>query len=64
MSALFPSTDEDALAELRREQKVRDECFPRWVESGKLEPEDADRRQADLAKAIEIVEAYIARRTR
>lgn len=47
----------DALKELRREQTQRERVFPRWVAEGRLDQREAARRQACLARAIEIVEA-------
>lgn len=35
---------EDMLEELEREIKVRRRVYPRWIESGKLDPVTADRR--------------------
>jgi hypothetical protein len=44
------------IAELKREQRMRDDVYPRWINSGTLKPSVAMRRQAALAAAIESLE--------
>ncbi len=58
-SGLFPSTIEDALAELKREQTLRNRVYPAWVQKRQLRQEIADRQQAHLQRAIEIVAAAL-----
>lgn len=54
-------TDDETLIELRRELHQRERVFPRWVADGRLTQADADKRFARLKRAIEIVEAEIAK---
>ncbi len=48
-------TREQKLAEIAREIALRRAVFPKWIESGRLKPEDAARRIAIL---VEIAKDY------
>jgi len=56
LSQLFAPTVGDAIAELKRELKLREHVFPRLVAQRKLSAEDAGLRNSRLMKAIEILE--------
>lgn len=47
-----PPTLEEAIAEVLRELAMRKSCYPRWVESGKLKPETAERQLTRLQLAL------------
>lgn len=49
------------IAELRREQKMRSQVFPKLLASGKLSRKDADYRNACLSAAIATLAALEAR---
>lgn len=59
MNDLFPVTPEDALAELKREQNLRANVYPKWVGKGRMSQNEATVRQARLSKAIEILEEHL-----
>ena len=50
--------DEEALHELRRELRVREKHYPRWIEQGTLRSDTAALRIALLQRGIEIVAAH------
>jgi len=50
VSLLKPSL-QDQIKEVKRELRMREYAYPKWVASRKLKPEDADRR-IDLMKAV------------
>ncbi len=56
MPDLFPTTNADIVAELRREIGMRRQVYPRQVEQGRLSQDAMDRRIALMERAVEIVE--------
>jgi hypothetical protein len=55
LEALNSEECEEALAELVRELTVRDRCFPRWINEGRISKIDARDRVHRQRKAVEIV---------
>jgi hypothetical protein len=53
-------TAREALTELRREKRLREHVYPRMISSNKLVGDDADKFQARLIKAIQILEQVVA----
>ena len=51
MSDLFPVTVEDMLAECEREIALRRRVYPRWIETGRISQQKADR-QIEVLKAL------------
>jgi len=49
-------TLEDALMELRREVKMRMRVYPNWISSGRITKEAAERQNARLQKAIDLLQ--------
>lgn len=49
-------TAKEAATELKRELHQRSRVYPRWVADGRLDQVEADRRNARMQKALEIVE--------
>jgi hypothetical protein len=43
----------DVLAELRREMRMRENVFPRWVAAGKMTQDDADLKLQLMSQAVE-----------
>ena len=54
LSILAQDDIEPALGELTREREVRERCYPRWVEEGKMSRIDAKDRMARILLAEEI----------
>lgn len=54
-------TSADALKEMRRELRMRESAYPRWVTGGTLKQEEADRRMAAFRVALKIVEEQATR---
>ena len=51
-------TLQEAISEAQRELRVRERCFGRWVEDGKLDPVDATDRLERLQSAVIYLEHY------
>ena len=51
---------EQALDELRRELRMRQKHFPRWIEQGTLRSDEAAKRMCALQIAIELIEGVVA----
>jgi hypothetical protein len=51
MAEMFPINDQDKLGCLRREVKMRESVYPRWVGRGNMTQEEADR-ELRIMKAI------------
>lgn len=58
MAELFTPTISDAIAELEREMKMRERVYPRFIERGNLTRVEADRRNARLRYAIEVLRRH------
>lgn len=65
MSDLFPFSDIDKLAEVKRELAQRRRVYPRLIEAGKMSPATADRQIAILESVQVDYEARVegAKRT-
>jgi hypothetical protein len=50
---------EPALGELQRELQVRERCYPRWVEEGKLSRIDAKDRLDRIINAVEFLDLLL-----
>jgi hypothetical protein len=55
-------TPTDALAELRRELRMRQRLYPDWIEKGRIKRADATHRVAALELAIELLEPLVPAR--
>lgn len=51
-----PRSREEAVSELQREMQVRQRCYDRWVQDGKLTSVDAVDRLDRLQTAIHLLE--------
>lgn len=47
---------DEAISELTRELKLRETCYPRWIQQGRLDPIDARDRLERLASALHYLE--------
>lgn len=56
MTDLFPVTLTDQIASVRREITMRRNVYPRWVESGRLKQETADREIACMEAVLKTLE--------
>lgn len=59
LSLLTAEDIEGALGELQRELQVRERCYPRWVEEGKLSRIDAKDRLSRLIIAVELLDLLL-----
>jgi stage III sporulation protein SpoIIIAA len=62
-NAPFPRNIEEAHAEVERELHVRQRCFPRWVEEGRVSKMDAKDRLERLSVAEFILKNLLDRDT-
>jgi len=50
---------EGALGEIQRERQIRERCYPRWVEEGKVSRIDAKDRLSRIIQAEELLTLLI-----
>lgn len=48
MADLFPITIDDQIASVKREISMRHRVYPRWVDTGKMRQDEADREIAAM----------------
>jgi hypothetical protein len=63
LDVLTPDDIEGALGEVQRELQVRERCYPRWVEEGKMSRIDAKDRMQRQIMAEELLSLLIDSRT-
>lgn len=55
LAILTPEDIEGALGECQRELQVRERCYPRWTEEGKMSRIDAKDRMSRQLMAVELL---------
>lgn len=55
-AVLQDCTAEEALSELQREYQVRQRCFPKWIDDGRITKFDAKDRLRRMAAAVEFLD--------
>lgn len=53
---------EDQIAEIKREIRMREGVYPKWVQSGRMKQADSDRQIARMRAVLETLEAVKAGR--